>query len=487
MTADYFLRHLCGFLLQLMPATVLLLLPFDRVFYRLPPRRVWGILTAAAAALALVFAFSVQAVHLLRPGTGEELLFGNLFLGASILVILVLFFLLIRDRRLHKAFVFFSVVAFSVIQYSFVNLILGVFKMMPAGQAGQSYDLSTCIAYLVVTAMLLPPVVGVFRSQLRTYIAGIRTADNRSEFVLLMVMTALYLVLNMLFSWVWIQLQQTHIVANTALFSPVLLLLTAMLFVVYYSIIRMANMRAKEAEREREAAVIRMDHDRIRKNMSDQRRRLHDMRQLMRTMYTYAMNGETDKLRDYYGEIMENVQLVEETYCLDSCMNGILQYYAALAASSGVPLRIHARCANLSSVSESSLTVLMGNALENAIRAALEFRELHPERQDEITLTAEESQNTLSVQIENPCDQVSYTNGKGPEGEGFQPAGAFASTSGGGNGLLRIASIAERYSGMASFRFDAEQKRFITRFTLAIPERGVSGGGRGGLRSSPSR
>ncbi len=114
----------------------------------------------------------------------------------------------------------------------------------------------------------------------------------------------------------------------------------------------------------------------------------------------------------------------------------------------------------------------MGNALENAIRSAKAFRIAHPDSQAAITLAAEEAQNLLCVQMENPCDRVIYESGTKMESiDGFLPANAFATTSGKGhgNGLARMDTIVKKYDGTAGFRFDDEAKKFITRLTLIIP------------------
>ena len=469
MTADFILRHFAGFALQLMPATALLLLSFDRERFRFRPGKTWSVFVFTVLGLSAVYAGTVYALQLSRPALdGAGFLFGNLFLCGSILVIACLFFLLIREEPLRKGFLFFTAIAFAAIQYSLTNIVLSFTPAKPVSQAGQSYDINTCVVYLLVTAVLFPPVAVFFRRSMRLFLRSIRTASSRGEMMLLLVMTVLYLVLNALLSMVWAQFQESARV-NQSLYVPVTLLLTAMVFLVYYSVVRLSNLRAADEDRKLEAAVIRMDHARIRRDMEKQRERLHDTRQLLRTLYMIAKSGDTDALQTYYDEAVEHIHVTDERFCWDGCMNGILQYYASLARSAGIPFTARASCADLSGVSETDLTVLMGNALENAIRAAKEYRAGHPESRTGITLTAEEAQNMLRVQLENPCDRVVYGPGT-PSGGGYLSAGAFVSTSGSGNGLRRITSIAEKYAGIAAFRYDENDQRFITRITLVIPE-----------------
>lgn len=469
MAADFLFRHFSGFILQLMPATLLLLLPFDNARFRLRPRKIWTCFVLVVAGLSTAYAGIVHTLTIrLSDVGGAGFLFGNLFLCVSILVIACLFFLLVRDAPLRKGFLFFTVIAFAVIQYSLVNVLLSFTPPVPPAQAGQSYDTNTCIMYLLVTAILFPPVAVFFRRSMGPFLKSMHTIHRRRELWLLFLMTTLYLILNALLSMLWSRFQENTSV-NQGFFVPVILLLTAMLFIVYYSVIKLSNLRAVDAERHMEAAVIRMDHDRIRQDMEKQRERLHDTRQLLRTLYMIAKSGDKEELQAYYDETVEHIRIADESFCWDSCMNGILQYYASLARSSGIPFSARASCTDLSGISETDLTVLMGNALENAIRSSKMYRTAHPESGAGITLTAEEAQNMLRVQLENPCDRVVYGPGASP-GREYLSADAFVSTSGSGNGLHRIASIAEKYAGIAAFRYDENDQRFITRITLVIPE-----------------
>ncbi len=470
MIVDFFFRHFFGFSMQIVPGVLLLLLPFDRTRYRVRAPMQWMIFTFAALLLSGVYAFlATSAYSGNQQSESTGYLFGNIFMLVSILVIVTLYFLLIVDRPLHKLLVFFGVVTFASIQYSLVNVLLDFTPTPPASQIGQAYDRNTCFVYLIVTAILLPPAALFFRRTLRTYLKSIRSDYSRWELVILILTTALYLAINALFSMFWAQFRERFQI-NQSYYMPVILLLTAMLALVYYSIIKLANLRSEEAEQKMEAAVIRMDHDRISRDIENQRERLHDTRQLLRTLYMLAKSGDMDALQAYYDETVEHIHITDERFCTDNCMNGILRYYDSLASSAGMSFHAQARCANLSGIAETDLTVLMGNALENAISAARAYRSACPERPSEISLAAEETQNLLCVQLENACDQVVYSANLNSVSKGdFLAADAFVSTNGTGHGLRRMETIARKYDGTAVFRYDEETHTFITRLTLVIP------------------
>lgn len=470
MIADFFLRHFIGFSMQIVPGVLLLLLPFDRARYRVRASIQWMIFALAALILAGLYAFLAAAAYSSNQQSDDTgYPFGNFFMLVSILIIATLYFLLIVDRPLNKLLVLFGVVTFASIQYSLVNVLLDFTPTPPDSQIGQTYDINTCFVYLIVTAVLLPPVAVFFRRTLRTYVKSIRSEYSRWEFVLLVIITTLYLAINALFSMFWAQFRERFQI-NQSYYMPVILLLTAMLALVYYSVIKLANLRSEEAERKMEAAVIRMDHDRISRDIENQRERLHDTRQLLRTLYMLAKSGDMDALQAYYDETVEHIHITDERFCMDNCMNSILRYYDSLSSSSGISFHVQARCANLLGIAETDLTVLMGNALENAIRAARAYHTAHPDLPSEISLVAEETQNLLCVQLENACDQVVYSaNLNGVSKGEFLPAEAFVSTNGTGQGLGRMETIAKKYDGTAVFRYDEETHTFITRLTLIIP------------------
>ena len=120
------------------------------------------------------------------------------------------------------------------------------------------------------------------------------------------------------------------------------------------------------------------------------------------------------------------------------------------------------------------MTILLGNALDNAIRAAAEFGEMQPDSKPEIRFTADTINDQFAVQIENACLSVSYApaaqkrNRTG--GNLWLSADAFTSTHGGGYGLRRMEMIARKYGGHVWFSFDAKSRIFVTRLMLPVEE-----------------
>ena len=472
MTTDSLLYSFVGFALQLMPATLLLLLPFEPLRYRVQGKRLWTIFGAVDISLTTIYAAGTYGILLREPeSSGPGLLFGNYFMLFSAVIVAALYFMLNLDQPMRKLFLLFIVVTFAVVQYSLVVMVLQLQFFSALGfQYTQNYDRPTCIAYLVITTVLLPPIAVFFRKPLRTYLKNMDAAYSRGEFILLVVFTILYLAINALFSTFWERLR-LNVNVSSIYNIPTILLLTSMLFVVYYSVIRFANLRVIEGEWQLTAAIIEEDYKRIKQDMEKQSERLHDTRQLLRSLYVITQNGSPEELLAYINETIDHIHITDKRFCEDGRLNGILQYYDSLAAASGIPFDVHAHCLDLSSIPEIDLTVLLGNALENAIRSTKAWRADHPEDPTAIRFNADDTQNMLRIQIENPSNKVAYAIPvNNLNVDKYMPAEAFLSTSGGGQGLNRIASIAAKYEGIANFRYNEKTRQFITRITLIVPE-----------------
>lgn len=120
------------------------------------------------------------------------------------------------------------------------------------------------------------------------------------------------------------------------------------------------------------------------------------------------------------------------------------------------------------------MTILLGNALDNAVHAASEFGEAVPDPKPEIRFSADIINDQFAIQIENSCLSVSCApasqRGNRAGGEGWLPADAFKSTHSSGYGLKSMEMITGKYGGNAWFSFDAKNRIFVTRLMLPVSE-----------------
>lgn len=117
-------------------------------------------------------------------------------------------------------------------------------------------------------------------------------------------------------------------------------------------------------------------------------------------------------------------------------VNFALVYAVAQYMTVSIACTVKAECGKLP-LSPVDLTVILANALENAVRAAGETNA--PWLDVKIGVVG----GSLAVEVENSCAGVKFA--RGAHGEKFLPASAFLSgREGGGMGLKSIAAAAEK-------------------------------------------
>lgn len=468
MSVGSYLRSFFSFALQLVPCAMLLPVPFREEAFRKGKRRAYALLAALSVGLSLCYPLDVWWFS--RMAEKNTNLDDNVFMLLAVVGVTALFFRITRERHVRKFTVLFIVISYAAVQFFLSNILM---DFLPLKKQDMIYNDATLAAYLIVTAMLLPPVVCFMRSKMKRYLDTLETAAGaRMELLFLAVILVMYLTLNALYSALWVRLRDT-LQLSFVYYIPFALFLSILLIFTFYCIINLSVFKTRSAEQAVELALMRQNYDHIEENISKQKRALHDTRQLLRNVSTLAKEGTKEKLLQYLDEAMQYASVSDRRFCANPCVNGLLGYYAAIAEAQGITLSVRTNCNRLP-FSDADLTILLGNALDNAIRAAAEYREDNPAKPPEIRFTADTIKDQFAVEIENPCLAVSYApsslNENRTRRDAWLSADAFMSTHGGGYGLKRMEMIAGKYGGHAWFSFDAENHVFITRLMVPVRE-----------------
>ena len=463
MSIVLYLRCFCGFALQLVPCALLLLVPFRQEAFAKGKRRAYAWLAALALGFSLCYPLSVWW-NMGQAANGN--LDDNLFMLAAIASVTALYARMTRVNLLRKFSALFIVISYAAVQFFLANMLM---DFLPLKKQDMIYNDATLVAYLIVTAVLLPLVALFMRTKLKNYLEILQhTGHSRLELGFLAVVLVLYLVLNALYSALWIQLRDT-LQLSFVYFIPFSLFLSVLLIFTFYFTINLSVFKAKSAEQAMELALMRQNYTHIEENIGQQKRALHDTRQLLRNISTLAKDGTREDLLKYIDEAMEYTTVSDTRFCANPCVNGLLNYYAGLAEAQGVGFSARAVCNRLP-FSDADMTILLGNALDNALHAASEFGEAQPDPKPEIRFAADTINDQFAIKIENPCLSVTWAEGFPRSNQDWLPAEAFVSTHGGGYGLRRMEMITGKYDGHAWFSFDAENRVFVTRLMLPVSE-----------------
>lgn len=189
-------------------------------------------------------------------------------------------------------------------------------------------------------------------------------------------------------------------------------------------------------------------------SIEETRRIRHDLRHQMGAIADYADRGETEKLKEYVGSYLEQMETEELPLCENHALDSMVHFY--MRAARREKIRMSAVLETLKELpcSEIDVCVVLGNLLENALEACR--AQSAGERYIDLKLSTG-SQNFIAVQVVNSCAETVK-----------QHAGIFLSSKrnycGSGIGISSVKRIADRYRGTAAFTFDGN--RFEARVFL---------------------
>lgn len=186
------------------------------------------------------------------------------------------------------------------------------------------------------------------------------------------------------------------------------------------------------------------------------RRMQHDMRHHFRVLESCLRNGQYARMADYLEDLQESIpDHMEPALCANYTASILLRYYADRAGAEGIRFTCDAQIPQTLSISDSHLSVVFGNALQNALEACLR----QPSGEDRyMELLARVHNDFLILEVTNSFDgSMAYDQ------DGQIKSGK--SESGHGLGLESVADIARQYHGYYCAR--PEGHRFLLRVVLA--------------------
>lgn len=196
--------------------------------------------------------------------------------------------------------------------------------------------------------------------------------------------------------------------------------------------------------------------DTLAAHMDETRRARHDLRQHLAVTQSYIDHDDKKGLAEYI-DIYQNRLPADtlEYFCANSVVNAIISYYAVQAQNAGIAFAAKVTYPKDYFVSDTDITVLLGNLLENAVEACkrdsadAKFIKLRVKQRE---------QSMLLVMVDNSCvSTIAFENG----------TPLSSKRSGVGIGVASIREIAARYDGIA--RFEQRDGIFYSSVRLMLP------------------
>lgn len=451
---SYFLRHFAGFFIQIGTGAMLCLLPFSGDNFRYPKKRVmfgFGIMVLFAS-------LGYPLVRELMTFVKFEnmTILSNVYMLFVMIGAIILYFCVIQAETVKKLIVLTLVMFYEATQYLLVNLASPLF---PQGILPDAYPPLILALYTGTALVMFPAAVFLMIKIVGVYLEEVEIQNIKHEFNIVLIVTVLYFLMLFLYS----SRPNVDIAAFWWWVTPPFLLTAVILCFFYWILFRESVRRKRDSEYQKTMEIQQICYKKITEEMEKSRRIRHDMRHYLNGLYTMLEENTTAEMKIYLANIISNTSNREnQIYCGNTTVNALLQYYVGQAQSEGIRCKVRADCGELS-VAPEDLTVLLGNAMENAIHACRKF-----ESDRWIAVRAGVVGGSFALEIKNPCQGI-HMSGKCCLDGNFHPASAFLSErAGGGYGLRSLEHTAQKYGGNASFRFDENEKIFITRIRLNL-------------------
>lgn len=116
-----------------------------------------------------------------------------------------------------------------------------------------------------------------------------------------------------------------------------------------------------------------MQYENLQEKITEARRAKHDVRHHIMLMQGYINDGELDALSEYlerYNESLPDDSLIQ--FCENTAANAVLLYFAQQAKNNDIDYIVKADVPADIFLSDTDISVLFGNLIENALDACIE-------------------------------------------------------------------------------------------------------------------
>lgn len=230
-------------------------------------------------------------------------------------------------------------------------------------------------------------------------------------------------------------------------------------FLTYHMVILLVDEMGKNQRltaRNHQLAIQSLQSDSLNRQIAATRRARHDLHHHFAVMDGYLTAGEYEKLHQYLRTFLDAPPEGGRTpFCANSAVSALLSYFQNLAQTYHVQYTVTADIPAKTGLPDQTLTVLLGNLLENAMDAC----KLVTDGPRRISATVKTTSDALFIQVENTCASRPVQD----------QDGSFFSTKhpGKGIGLASVQAITEQYEGLMTV--ESENSIFCVSLLLNTP------------------
>lgn len=441
----YIVLQFLGYLMQMIPVLWLLYAPYQQKHLRFSKWRLLFVLSTALSAVAAAGAIYLGSLYGQGGGTAVLSNRGNLIFSGCLMAGTLTYFLSFRRGVKGQLLLYMLVVQYGLLLYSF-NRITVKFWEVSFLPTMHPYSLATLLTYLVTIGVSFPFFYhflkhGHIQELLRMNRSGLRMITGCSFMILVLMVLSLQMES-------LLTLEGVSGRGNVYISIWMLCLMAAdvLSYVIYFGCLILEK---EKSEMKSQLSSYRQQYKWLNERIEKEKKRRHNLRHHLRTMDTLAQNGQVESLQEYIARYLEEVREVElQKLSGNPVVDEVMSYYVVQAREKQIDLTCSMKIRENLALNLADMTVLLGNAMENALYGC----ETCEEKARKIRVMIRQFRKNLLIKVENRI----------PSGE-YESLGANVRK---GYGLESIDMIARKYQG--SMDAVREEDKFVLRVILNI-------------------
>lgn len=441
----YIVLQFLGYLMQMIPVLWLLYAPYQQKYLRFSKWRLLFVLSTALSAVAAAGAIYLGSLYGQGGSTVVLSNRGNLIFSGCLMAGTLTYFLSFRRGVKGQLLLYMLVVQYGLLLYSF-NRITVKFWEVSFLPTMHPYSLATLLTYLVTIGVSFPFFYhflkhGHIQELLRMNRSGLRMITGCSFMILVLMVLSLQMES-------LLTLEGVSGRGNVYISIWMLCLMAAdvLSYVIYFGCLILEK---EKSEMKSQLSSYRQQYKWLNERIEKEKKRRHNLRHHLRTMDTLAQNGQVESLQEYIARYLEEVREVElQKLSGNPVVDEVMSYYVVQAREKQIDLTCSMKIRENLALNLADMTVLLGNAMENALYGC----ETCEEKARKIRVMIRQFRKNLLIKIENRI----------PSGE-YESLGTNVHK---GYGLESIDMIARKYQG--SMDAVREEDKFVLRVILNI-------------------
>lgn len=441
----YIVLQFLGYLMQMIPVLWLLYAPYQQKYLRFSKWRLLFVLSTALSAVAAAGAIYLGSLYGQGGGTAVLSNRGNLIFSGCLMAGTLTYFLSFRRGVKGQLLLYMLVVQYGLLLYSF-NRITVKFWEVSFLPTMHPYSLATLLTYLVTIGVSFPFFYhflkhGHIQELLRMNRSGLRMITGCSFMILVLMVLSLQMES-------LLTLEGVSGRGNVYISIWMLCLMAAdvLSYVIYFGCLILEK---EKSEMKSQLSSYRKQYKWLNERIEKEKKRRHNLRHHLRTMDTLAQNGQVESLQEYIARYLEEVREVElQKLSGNPVVDEVMSYYVVQTREKQIDLTCSMKIRENLALNLADMTVLLGNAMENALYGC----ETCEEKARKIRVMIRQFRKNLLIKVENRI----------PSGE-YESLGANVRK---GYGLESIDMIARKYQG--SMDAVREEDKFVLRVILNI-------------------